>query len=248
MKHFVSLALIVCFVSCMVSCGSPKIEKENNSDKEVSAITELDSSSSQMDLTATFFERITLNTDKLTSAAEATSTQTETSSENSTTTTAAETKKKTEEVTTPTTYIETTGQIVEEPITGTVTKLAETTTKVEETIAETEIDNSVVGIDSYSYQLLAELIEHEAGCSWLSTYDKAHIAAAVMNRVYDARFPDTVYDNLIDQTQFPGYYPGCIIPSPEAYAALDYYLAHPNEFDNSNSWFGDGNQNYFYYQ
>lgn len=248
MKHFVSLALIVCFISCMVSCGSPKIEKENNSDKEISAITELDSSSSQMDLTTTFFERTTLNTNKLTSAAEATSTQTETSSENSTTTTAAETKKKTEEVTTPTTYIETTGQIVEEPITETVTKLAETTTKVEETIAETEINNSVLGIDSYSYQLLAELIEHEAGCSWISIYDKAHIAAAVMNRVYDARFPDTVYDNLIDQSQFPGYYPGCIIPSAAAYEALDYYLAHPNEFDNSNSWFGDGTNNYFYFQ
>lgn len=249
MKHFVSLTLIVCFVSCMVSCGSPKIEKENNSDKEISAITELDSSSSQMDLTTTFFERTTLNTDKLTSAAEATSTQTETSSENSTTTTAAEIEQQTKKVTTSTTYIETTGQIVEEPITETVTKSNETTTKTEEvTVVETEIDNSVVGIDSYSYQLLAELIEHEAGCSWLSTYDKAHIAAAVMNRVYDARFPDTVYDNLIDQSQFPGYYPGCIVPSASAYEALDYYLAHSNEFDNSNSWYGTGVENIFYYQ
>jgi hypothetical protein len=247
MKHFVSLALIVCFVSCMVSCGSPKIEKENNSDKEVSAITELDSSSLQMDLTTTFFERTALTTLNSISAAEATFTQTEVSSENPVITTAAKPEQTTKKETKPTTYIETTGQIVEKPIEETVTKERETATIVETTITVVQ-DNNYVGIDSYSYQLLAELIEHEAGCSWINTYDKAHIAAAVMNRVYDARFPDTVYDNLIDQSQFPGYYPGCIVPSASAYEALDYYLAHSNEFDNSNSWFGDGTSNYFYFQ
>lgn len=249
MKHFIGVALIVCFVSCMVSCGSPNNNQIKEKNKEISAVTEIGSSfSSQLDITTTFFERTTLNTDKLTSAAEVDSEQTETNLKTSTTATAAEIKQKTKEAITPTTYIETTGQIVEEPITETVTKLAKTTIKAEETIAETEIDNSVVGIDSYSYQLLAELIEHEAGCSWLNIYDKAHIAAAVMNRVYDVRFPDTVYDNLIDQSQFPGYYPGCIMPSAAAYEALDYYLIHSNEFDNSNSWFGDGTTNYFYFQ
>lgn len=242
MKHCISFALIVCFVSCMVSCGSPKIEKKKIN-TEVSAITELSSSSSQMDLTTTFFERTTLDTLNSISAAEVTSTQTEANLEMSTTTTAAEVKQIKKEGNKATTYMDSTGQLVEEPIEEVVTKSIETVT---ETVT-TEKAN-YIGIDSYSYQLLAELIEHEAGCSWLSIYDKAHIAAAVMNRVYDARFPDTVYDNLIDQTQFPGYYPSCIIPSPEAYAALDYYLAHPNEFDNSNSWFGTGVENIFYYQ
>lgn len=250
MKHLVSFALIFCFVSCMVSCGSPKKNNERKINSEVSAVTEIGSnSSSKLDITTTFFERTTLNTNKLTSAAEATSTQTETNPETSTTTMAAEVKQKTKKATTSTTYIGTTGQIVEEPITETVTKLVETTTKKEEeTIVETEIDNSVAGIDSYSYQLLAEIVAHEAGMDTINIYDKAHIVSAVMNRVYDSRFPNTVYDNLIDQTQFPGFYIGTCIPSQSCYEAVDYYFTHINEFDNSNSWYGTGIENIFYYQ
>ena len=242
MKHFVSLALIVCFVSCMVSCGSPKKEETNNSN-QISAVTELSSSSSQIDITTTFFERTTLSTLSSTSAAEVTSSQTKISPETLTTTMAAETRQAAKKKTQSTTAIDTTGQIVEEPIEEVVTKSIETVTEI---VTTEKADYR--GIDSYSYQLLAELIEHEAGCSWISIYDKAHIAAAVMNRVYDIRFPDTVYNNLIDQSQFPGYYPGCIIPSVSAYEALDYYLAHSNEFDNSNSWYGTGVENIFYYQ
>lgn len=247
MKHFVSLALIVCFVSCMVSCGSPKIEKKKNN-TEISAVTELSSSSSQIDVTTTFFERTTLSALSSTSAAEATSAQAEASSETITTTMTAETRQTAKEETPSATAIDTTGQIVEEPITETVTKLAEATTKVEETITETEIDNSVIGIDSYSYQLLAEIVAHEAGMDTINIYDKAHIVSATMNRVYDSRFPNTVYDVLVQPGQYEGYWPGCILPRATAYEAVDYYFAHPNEFDNSNSWYGDGWANHFYYQ
>ena len=69
-----------------------------------------------------------------------------------------------------------------------------------------------------------------------------------MNRVYDSRFPNTVYDVLTQPGQCEGYWPGCCVPTQECYDAVDYYLANPYNFDNSNSWFGDGNQNYFYYQ
>ena len=105
-----------------------------------------------------------------------------------------------------------------------------------------------IGLDSYSYQLLAEIVEHEAGMDSIGIYDKAHIAAATMNRVYDDRFPNTVYDVLVQPGQFTGYWPGCITPRATAYEAVDYYLTHSNEFDNSNSWWGDGWTNYFYYQ
>lgn len=69
-----------------------------------------------------------------------------------------------------------------------------------------------------------------------------------MNRVYDERFPDTVYDVLTQKGQFTGYYPGCCTPTEECYAAVDYYFAHQSEFNHDNSWSGDGYQNYFYYQ
>ena len=69
-----------------------------------------------------------------------------------------------------------------------------------------------------------------------------------MQRVYDYRFPNTVYEVLTQEGQFSGYWPGCIYPSAASYEAVDYYFNHSYEFDLSNSWWGDGNQNYFYYQ
>jgi hypothetical protein len=38
------------------------------------------------------------------------------------------------------------------------------------------------------------------------------------------------------------------MPTQKSYEAVDYYLTHSYEFDNSNSWWGDSYQNYFYYQ
>lgn len=120
---------------------------------------------------------------------------------------------------------------------------------IEETTTTIIIDeNPNTGIDDYSYQLLAEIVWHEAGMDTISLYDKAHIAAAVMNRVYDSRFPDTVYENLIDQSQFPGFYVGTCTPTQACYEAVDYYLDNPYGFDESNSWWGDGQSNHFYYQ
>lgn len=121
---------------------------------------------------------------------------------------------------------------------------------IEETTTTTEFidENPNIEIDNYSYQLLAEIVWHEAGSDWISLYDKAHIAAAVMNRVYDSRFPNTVYDVLIAPGQFTGYWPGSCVPTQECYDAVNYYLANPYDFDETNSWWGDGNQNYFYYQ
>lgn len=103
-------------------------------------------------------------------------------------------------------------------------------------------------VDDYSYQLLAEIVYHEAGCSWITEYDKARIVAGVMNRVNDSRFPNTVYEVLIQPNQFTGYYPNSCCPTYECYSAVDYYFSHIGEFDNCNSWYGDGVQNYFYYQ
>lgn len=106
----------------------------------------------------------------------------------------------------------------------------------------------VPNVADYDRQLLAEIVWHEAGSNWISTYNKAKVAAGVMNRVYDSRFPSTVYDVLTQRGQFTGYWPGCCTPTQACYDAVDYYFNHTDEFNSDNSWWGDGRQNHFYYQ
>jgi len=103
-------------------------------------------------------------------------------------------------------------------------------------------------VADYDRQLLAEIVWHEAGSDWISQYNKAKVAAGVMNRVYDSRFPGTVYDVLTQRGQFTGYWPGCCSPTQSCYDAVDYYFNHTSEFNSDNSWWGDGRQNHFYYQ
>lgn len=103
-------------------------------------------------------------------------------------------------------------------------------------------------IDAYSRQLLAEIVWHEYGSDWVSIPEKARIAAGVMNRVNDSRFPNTVYEVLVVPGQFTGYCPGCCSPTQSCYDAVDYYFSHQNEFGCENSWWGDGYRNHFYYQ
>lgn len=103
-------------------------------------------------------------------------------------------------------------------------------------------------IDAYSRQLLAEIVWHEYGSDWVSIPEKARIAAGVMNRVNDSRFPNTVYEVLVAPGQFTGYWPGCCSPTQSCYDAVDYYFSHQNEFGCENSWWGDSYQNHFYYQ
>ena len=106
----------------------------------------------------------------------------------------------------------------------------------------------VAGIDSYDRQLLAEIVWHEYGSDWVSIPEKARIVAGVMNRVNDGRFPNTVYDVLVQSGQFSGFYINSCYPTQSCYDAVDYYFSHQNEFGCENSWWGDGKWNHFYYQ
>lgn len=112
---------------------------------------------------------------------------------------------------------------------------------------------NTTGISDYDKQLLAEITCHEYGSSWVSTAEKAKIVAGVMNRVYSASYPSTVYGVLMQDGQFHGswdgghgYWPGCITPTDDCWAAVDYYFAHQSEFGSWTSWYGDGTWNYFY--
>ena len=117
---------------------------------------------------------------------------------------------------------------------------------IEEEIAN--ISSTTTCVTEYERTLLAEIVHHEAGSDWITQYNKAKVAAGVMNRVYDARFPNDVYSVLTAPRQFENYWPGCCIPNQADYDAVDYYFAHQDEFNNDNSWYGDGYQNHFYYQ
>jgi len=45
-----------------------------------------------------------------------------------------------------------------------------------------------------------------------------------------------------------GYWPGCIEPNEDSWAAVDYYFNNIDDFSNfyCTSWSGDGQWNYFY--
>ena len=98
--------------------------------------------------------------------------------------------------------------------------------------------------------LLRKIVSYEYGSDWVPVYEKAKVVNGVMNRVYDSRFPDTIYDVLTQPGQFPGFYTyGTYYMSDSIIASVDYYFAHTDEFDNSNSWYADGcGYNVFYYQ
>lgn len=109
------------------------------------------------------------------------------------------------------------------------------------------------GITDYERQLLAEITCHEYGSNWVPTAEKAKIVAGVMNRVYSPAYPNDIYSVLMQDGQFHGswdgghgYWPGCITPNEDSWAAVDYYFAHQSEFGSWTSWSGDGQWNYFY--
>ena len=241
MKYLVSSIFTLCFVASMTGCSrGDNFEITKTGSSSELAVTELESSSN-------FSSTVNSSTVEDTETILKTTNATTTIATVDTDSTEEITSKVTETTTVPSTKGQAIETTVEEIVVKPIETITTTTDYIENPVTSANETYSI-GIDSYSYQLLAEIVEHEAGIESINIYDKAHIAAAVMNRVYDDRFPNTVYNNLIDQTQFPGYWPGCITPRATAYEAVDYYLANPYEFDNSNSWFGDGVQNYFYYQ
>ena len=124
---------------------------------------------------------------------------------------------------------------------------------VNEYVEPTPVVANNTGITDYEKQLLAEITCHEYGSNWVSTAEKAKIVAGVMNRVYSSAYPNDIYSVLMQDGQFHGswdggygYWPGCITPNEDSWAAVDYYFAHQSEFGSWTSWWGDGTYNHFY--
>lgn len=120
-------------------------------------------------------------------------------------------------------------------------------------IPDAVIDNSetqnseVFYLSDYERELLAEVVEYEAGADWLSCYEKACCVAVIMNRVNQGCWGGSdIYSVLTYPNQFSNFYPGYCCARESAYEAVDYYFAHPDEFSSEiTGWYGDGYQNYF---
>ena len=155
-----------------------------------------------------------------------------------TTTTTTTTTEST--TTTETTTEVTTVEVI--PATEVVTDSVEVQPVIEHTLPISEQDRILIG----------NVISHEAGSAWISEYERVCIAAAIMNRVADSRFPNTVDGVLHQSGQFfdvPYYrvdYSG--IGFEPIDRAIDAYFNGEYNCGNINSWSGDGLHNYFYHQ
>lgn len=163
----------------------------------------------------------------------------------------------TESTTTTTTSTSTTSTSTSTTTTTTTTAI-ELTTEVQIQTTEciqTECVETYDATDTCSFLseqdwiLISNVISHEAGSLHISTYERSCIAAAIMNRVYDSRFPNTV-DEVVHQAgqmfDVPYYrvdYSG--IGYEPIDEAIRMYLANPDGYGNINSWSGDGYHNYF---
>lgn len=115
--------------------------------------------------------------------------------------------------------------------------------------SQSEPINNGLLITDYERTLLRNVVAHEYGSNWVSTYEKAKVVAVVMNRVYSPKYPNTIESVLIQPDQFTGYW-ACSYEwssvTQSCRDAVDYYFAHPEEFGAWLGFWGDGTYNHFY--
>ena len=134
----------------------------------------------------------------------------------------------------------TTAEVI--PATEAVTDSVEVQPVIEHALPISEQDRVLIG----------NVISHEAGSAWINEYERVCIVAAIMNRVADSRFPNTVDGVLHQSGQFfdvPYYrvdYSG--IGFEPIDRAIDAYFNGEYSCGKINSWSGDGVHNYFYHQ
>ncbi len=119
-------------------------------------------------------------------------------------------------------------------------------------VTEPVVQNSGISVSNSDYILLCNVVAHEAGCNWISTYDKAKVVEVVMNRVNSPLYPNTIYGVITAPYQFTGCssYANLGYLSSEVNQgvidAVNLYLSDPSQFQHGYfSFYGDGYQNYF---
>ena len=108
------------------------------------------------------------------------------------------------------------------------------------------VDNGYVSYDDAVR--LANTVGSEYGSDWVAVSEKAKVVATVINRVNSSRWPNTVYDVLVQPYQYNSsyadtYFHGNVTAS--CIEAVDYYFEHSDEFGNIQSFYGDGTWNHF---
>lgn len=118
--------------------------------------------------------------------------------------------------------------------------------------ASEEKASSAITVTEEEYIMICNVVGHEYGANWISEYDKALVVEVIMNRVFSSKFPNTVYEVLMQKGQFPGLsrlihlgrFSKQVTPSVKA--AVDLYLSHPEKFQHGYLFYsGDGHRNYF---
>lgn len=118
-----------------------------------------------------------------------------------------------------------------------------------ESYVSTTESNGYYNLSVFEISILEKLVSCEYGADWVSVEEKSKIVAGVMNRVKDERFPNTIYEVIVQPGQFTGFDPyGEYYMSDSIRESVKYYFEHENEYGIFNSWWGDGYTNYFYYQ
>lgn len=169
------------------------------------------------------------------------------------TTTSTVTTSSTSTSTTSTTMTTTTEETISTSTTTQTTTVPQSTAPINVEIATEPVCVSTeLPITEQEFTLIANVISHEAGSSWISEYERTCIVACIMNRLADPRFPCTI-DGVVHQP-----YQMFNVP----YYRIDYSGIGYEPIDNAiyayfngtyncgsiNSWSGDGRHNYFYYQ
>ncbi|MBO4877164.1 MAG: cell wall hydrolase [Ruminococcus sp.] len=123
---------------------------------------------------------------------------------------------------------------------------------VAETVTESYTQPVNTGLSDSDYIVLCNAVAHEAGCDWISTYDKAKVVEVIMNRVYSPLYPDSIVGVLTQPYQFTGSSTYVYLGTYSCYVsqsvkdAVDLYFSDPSAFSHGYySFWGDGTQNHF---
>ena len=151
----------------------------------------------------------------------------------------------TEPVTEPPTEAPTAPPVVEE--TEPPTESVETVTPA---LPDTSVDS--LPISDEEFIILCNAVAHEAGCNWISTYDKALVVEVIMNRVNSPLYPNSILSVLTQPYQFTGsssyVYLGDYSHhvTQDVKDAVTLYFTETESFGHGYySFYGDGYRNYF---
>lgn len=108
-------------------------------------------------------------------------------------------------------------------------------------------------ITDEEYIILCNAVAHEAGCNWISTYDKALVVEVIMNRVESPLYPNTILGVLTQPYQFTGSSSYVYLETYSHHVtqdvkdAVNLYFTETESFGHGYfGFYGDGYQNYFY--